>query len=93
LARTELTGLSRTRDTSGIVENLPRVDREYEAYAFLDNDITVSAAQLDTLFRTGLALGLDLFQAALTTDSITPPTTTSSHAQDASRAQRARWRS
>ena len=50
---------------------MPRVDREYEAYAFLDNDITVSAAQLDTLFRTGLALGLDLFQAALTTDSIT----------------------
>jgi len=54
-----------------IVRNLPRIERGYEAYAILDNDIEISTDELNTLFLTGHALGLDLFQAALSSDSHT----------------------
>ena len=53
-----------------IVENLPRIDREYDYYAFIDFDVRISTKDLNRLFRIGTALDLDLFQAALSSDSI-----------------------
>ena len=53
-----------------IARNLSEIDRTYEAYAFLDNDVEISAEGLNSLFLIGSSLGLDLFQAALTHDSV-----------------------
>jgi hypothetical protein len=45
----------------------------YDQYAFLDDDLTITSADIDNLFKVGDALNLDLYQPALT------PTSYSSH--------------
>ena len=54
-----------------IFRNLPKIERSYDLYAFFDNDVEISVDDLNSLFLTGTALQLDLFQAALTEDSHT----------------------
>lgn len=44
--------------------------QQYEYYVFLDNDIEISEDSLERLFQLGQILKLDLYQAALTIDSI-----------------------
>ncbi len=46
-------------------KNLSLIAQEYDYYAFFDNDIRISTTELNRLFLTGAALGLDLFQASL----------------------------
>src|SRR6266436_949472 len=41
----------------------------YEQYAFLDDDLTITTAQINHLFQIGKALGLPLYQPALTLNS------------------------
>jgi hypothetical protein len=41
----------------------------YKHYAFLDDDLTITADQIDRLFRIGDSLNLDLYQPALSPDS------------------------
>lgn len=41
----------------------------YKYYAFLDDDLTVTTAELNRLFQVGEGLGLDLYQPALTQNS------------------------
>lgn len=55
----------------GIAVNLEKIGDGYDYIAFIDNDITLSTDQLNTLFLTASALRLDLFQASLTEDSCT----------------------
>jgi hypothetical protein len=51
--------------------NLSRIAKSYEFYFFIDNDIAIGVEDINTLFLTGYALRLKLFQAALTPDSAT----------------------
>jgi SAM-dependent methyltransferase len=51
--------------------NLSRIAQSYEFYLFLDNDIEIGVDAINTLFLTGYALRLQLFQASLTPDSTT----------------------
>jgi hypothetical protein len=50
--------------------NLPKIPVKYQAYAFWDNDIEISVADLNALFNIGTSLGLQLYQASLTHESI-----------------------
>jgi hypothetical protein len=61
----------RTHKWRGIAVNLEKIGDGYDYIAFIDNDITLSTEQLNTLFLTASALRLDLFQASLTEDSCT----------------------
>jgi hypothetical protein len=51
--------------------NLSRIAKSYEFYFFIDNDIELGVDAINTLFLTGYALRLQLFQASLTPDSPT----------------------
>lgn len=53
-----------------IWRNLPQVSRQYDYYAFFDNDIDISSEEVNRLFDVGSAFGLDLFQASLSTSSV-----------------------
>ncbi len=50
--------------------NLPKIPVKYQAYAFWDNDIEISVPDLNQLFNIGTSLGLQLYQASLTHESI-----------------------
>ena len=52
---------------NAILQELPV---RYEYYAFIDDDISISTDALNTLFLIGYALQLQLYQAALSDDSI-----------------------
>lgn len=52
-----------------IAKNLLAIDSQYEVYAFLDPDIEVTTDALNRLFLVGDALGLRLYQPALSVDS------------------------
>lgn len=54
----------------GIHANLQELPVNYEYYAFIDDDIIISTDALNTLFLVGYALQLQLYQAALSEDSI-----------------------
>jgi hypothetical protein len=49
---------------------IPRLKVEYDAYAFLDADLEISTAQINQCFQVGAAFKLDLWQPALSLDSI-----------------------
>lgn len=49
--------------------NLARLGRAYDYYAFFDFDIEITTPALNRLFRVGEVLSLDLFQAALGSQS------------------------
>lgn len=53
----------------GIFANLADVWSLYDAVAFFDDDIAISTEAMNQLFLTGMSLGLNLWQAALTHDS------------------------
>ncbi len=52
-------------------KNLAKLPVKYQAYAFWDNDIEMKISDLNALFEIGNNLGLQLYQAALSEDSIT----------------------
>jgi hypothetical protein len=54
-----------------LMELRPDLLLRYQAVLFLDDDVEVSAPEIDTLFRAMTAANLDLAQPALTTDSAT----------------------
>lgn len=54
-----------------IATNLKKITKAYDYVAFIDNDIAVATHQLNMLFLAGSALRLDLYQAALSRDSVT----------------------
>lgn len=53
-----------------IDRNLHTIGKEYQYYAFFDDDIVVSTDQINELFMTGQREGLCLFQAALSPVSV-----------------------
>ncbi len=53
----------------GVQRNLSQISQQYDYYAFFDNDIEISTDEVNRLFHVGSALGLDLFQAALSAPS------------------------
>jgi hypothetical protein len=53
-----------------VIATMPELFGRYEAVCFLDDDIEICADDLSRLFRIGRVLELDLWQAALTRDSI-----------------------
>ena len=53
-----------------IDRNLDTIEKEYEFYAFFDDDIVVSTEQLNPLFMSGREYRLGLFQAALSSVSV-----------------------
>ncbi|MDG2333846.1 MAG: hypothetical protein P8Q97_06430 [Myxococcota bacterium] len=53
-----------------IDRNLHAIGKEYQYYAFFDDDIVVSTAQINELFTTGQRDDLGLFQAALSPASV-----------------------
>jgi hypothetical protein len=59
----------RTQKLLGVHRNLTRIERSYDAYAFLDDDIEVGTGDLNRLFEYGIAQRFQLWQPALTSDS------------------------
>ena len=53
-----------------IAKIIPRLDRIYDAYCFLDDDIEITTEQLNLLLNCGIEKGFDIWQASLTPDSI-----------------------
>ena len=52
-----------------VSRNLAKIDRGYQLYAFLDDDLEITTEQLNRLFLIGVRQHLQLFQPALTADS------------------------
>ena len=57
------------REKFEVAATMVNVLPSYKYYAFFDDDLTVDTITLNRLFTVGDALGLDLYQPALTKDS------------------------
>jgi len=70
LSRAEWQFTGKTEKLIGALLNLPKINKEYSIYAFIDDDLKISCADLNRTFLIGKKHQLDLFQPALTRNSI-----------------------
>lgn len=60
---------TKTTAIKTILEKRPEILMSYDAVLFLDDDIVISKTDIEKLFRTAAAFGLDLAQASLSSES------------------------